>query len=83
MFTLRFIQSFDQGKNAQKVVSACAYDIFDRGQGSYIISVYMNNLGEGIDFHVTSEEMLGNTYSTCFVTNEAGKTIEHIKASKS
>ena len=83
MFTIKFYKHFNDDSNSSSAsaVSCPRYDIYERGNGSFEVVVYRSHVGheDGVAYQVSNDRHDG--YQHCYVTNEAGKTVDTIRAS--
>jgi len=69
MFTVKFTSTDEtdyKGASIWRVVSCSEYEVYNRNNGSYGITV------NGVEHNVSQED---EHYCRCFIENSAGKTI--------
>ena len=95
MFTVKFyrnelvdgVHTSDQALEESSLSFSCpAYQVYKRANGSVTVTIAKTHRyldGDGVDVHLShkgnNEEAGYYPYHTCYVENEAGKTIEAIK----
>jgi hypothetical protein len=72
MFTVKFIQSTEQGLLTE-AISCMHYSALDRGEGRHTIIIYpKTTMIDGVEYQVSDNS---RHYFQCYVENENGKTI--------
>lgn len=89
MFTVKFFRFDNEGAEHQTSISCQNVSVYDNNHGLITITTYPTMTDEnGVERHVASVEVKKespeniNYFSICFVENEKGKTIQHIKQPK-
>ncbi len=78
MFTIKAFRFYGKEGSSQDVFSCQSYQIYERKNGSYEVSVYKGlTKADGVCFNVSK---LDDDYKTCYIENSAGKTIDTIRA---
>lgn len=78
MFTVKAFRFYGEEGSSQDVFSCQSYQIYERPNGSYEVSVYKGlTKADGVCFNVSKE---GEHYNLCYIENSAGKTIDKITA---
>ena len=81
MFTLKFMQFFEEGGHIEDCVRCPHYEARKTSDGCYIITTYQDFCNvDGVERRIAAhpEEKPVNTYfACCYVENENGSTIGH------
>ena len=82
MFTVKFYKSYESGEESSISFSCPMYEVHRRESGNVTISIYKTHtvLESGVDIQMTNKGDASHSYyHSCYIENEAGKTIEAIK----
>lgn len=86
MFTVKFYKFNKEGQEISTVIACPNYSVYNRNNGHITITTYPTMFNEnGVERNVVSSEykitpdQYDRYFNVCFVENEKGKTIEHIK----
>lgn len=88
MFTVKFFMLDDEGAEHQTSISCSNYSVHNNNKGLVTITTYPTMTDEnGVERHVAAVGLEHpvkklNYFNICFIENEKGKTIQHIKQPK-
>ena len=85
MFSVKFCCYFDDGSQTTTSISCPHYSVYKRKNGTYTVTTYQKMTDiDGVERHIVkdveNETVEKSTYHCCYVENQSGKTIEHIKS---
>lgn len=79
MFTLKFYNNYENEQTTETVICCPHYSIYTRSEGNYSVDVYPQFVKKGgVNRDVSVEE---SHFDFCYIENEAGKTINVLRAS--
>lgn len=81
MYTLKFINFFEDGSNVTDVISCVHYSVYERKNGITSVTTYQTMLDQdGVERHLMHDDALSTEdgpsyFGSCYVENNQGKTI--------
>ncbi len=89
MYSVKFFKYDKEGAETETGVECPHYSIYNNNNGLITVTTYPTMSDEGgVERHVASVELQRDAlkslcyYNICFIENEKGKTIQHIKQPK-
>lgn len=79
MFTLKFINQYDDGSSSTTSISAPHYQVYQNKNGTCEISLYKDfTSSDGVCYFLSSCDVGRPYFQSCYVENPSGKTINCI-----
>lgn len=76
MFTIKFINNYEDGSSTTTSVSAPHYSAYQNKNGTYEISLYKDYTStDGVCYFLSNFDVGRPYFQSCYVENVAGKTI--------